>query len=161
MDRWVKVRVTMDSGAAGPVIPEITFPLVTFKSSSVVKPLVSMQKVVRAENVVVLDENNPHIRNFRDGTTIKLDSNNGVHKINMWVCTHETGSSFQLAGTVSGQELVRLAALCERERVEGRRLTDAEKTEFELESEEEKTRCQSKEEMKWMAKWSWPHQTGV
>ena len=54
---------------------------ITFKSSSVVKPLISMQKVVRAGNVVVLDGNNPHIRNIRDGTTIKLDSNNGVYTI--------------------------------------------------------------------------------
>ena len=41
-----------------------------------------------------------------------------------------------MAGTVSGHELVRSAALCEREREEGRRLTGAEKTEFELEFQE-------------------------
>ena len=35
---------------------------ITFRSANVVKPLISMQKVVRAGNVVVLDEKNPHIR---------------------------------------------------------------------------------------------------
>ena len=41
---------------------------ITFRSANVVKPLISMQKVVRAGNIVVLDEKNPHIRNTRDGT---------------------------------------------------------------------------------------------
>ena len=41
---------------------------ITFRSANVVKPLISVQKVVRAGNVVVLDEKNPHIRNTRDGT---------------------------------------------------------------------------------------------
>ena len=118
-DKWVKVRVTMDSGAAGHVMPETMFPRVklerrtspkkfvaangeqikdlgeknipfqtnegiqrciTFRSANVVKPLISMQKVVRAGNIVVLDEMNPHIRNTRDGTVIKLD-------VNKW-CVH-------------------------------------------------------------------------
>ena len=35
----------------------------TFRSASVVNPLISMQKVVRAGNIAVLDEKNPHIRN--------------------------------------------------------------------------------------------------
>ena len=87
-DKWVKVRVTMESGAAGHVMPETRFPRVklerrtspkkfvaangeqmkdlgeknipfktkegiqrciTFRSANVVKPLISMQKVVRAE----------------------------------------------------------------------------------------------------------------
>ena len=43
------------------------------------EPLTSMRKVVQAGNVVVLDDKNPHIRNNRDGTVIKLDVNNGVH----------------------------------------------------------------------------------
>ena len=46
-----------------------------------------MQKLVRAGNVVVLDEKNPHIRNIRDGTTIQLDANNGLYTVDMWVCT--------------------------------------------------------------------------
>ena len=115
----VKVRVTMESGAAGHVMPETMFPhvklerktspkkfvaangeqikdlgeknipfktnegiqrCITFRSANVVKPLISMQKVVRAGNVVVLDEKNPHIRNTRDGTVIKLDVHSGcVH----------------------------------------------------------------------------------
>ena len=83
-DKWVKVRCTMDSGAAGRVMPETMFPRVklerktspkkfvaangeqikdlgenipfkisegiqrciTFRSANVVKPLISMQKVV-------------------------------------------------------------------------------------------------------------------
>ena len=64
---------------------------ITFRSANVVKPLISMQKVVRAGNVVVLDERNPHIRNTRDGTVIKLDVNNGVYTMDMWICLDETG----------------------------------------------------------------------
>ena len=47
------------------------------------KPLISMRKVVQAVNVVVQDEKNPHIRNTRDGTVIKLDVNNGCAP---WTC---------------------------------------------------------------------------
>ena len=50
-----------------------------------------MQKVVRIGNIVVLDEKNPHIRNIRDGTVIKLDVNNGVYTMDMWICFDETG----------------------------------------------------------------------
>ena len=129
-DRWVKVRVTMDSGAAGHVMPETMFQhvkierktptknfvaangeqiedsrakripfktnegvqrCITFRSANVVKPLVSVQKVVQAGNTVVLDEKNPHIRNTRDGMVIKLDVNNGVYTMDMWICLDETG----------------------------------------------------------------------
>ena len=132
----MKFKITMDSRAAGHVMPETMFPRVNLerktspkkfvaangeqisdlsekkilfktnegiqrcillRSSSVVKPFISMQNVVRAGNVVVLDERNAHIRNIRDGTTIKLDANNGL------VCTDDTGPVFQLAGTVTGQ----------------------------------------------------------
>ena len=132
-DRWVKVRVTMDTGAAGHVMPEAMFPnvklerktqpkkfvaangdqirdlgeknipfrtnpgvqrCITFRSANVVKPLISMQKVVRAGKVVVLDEKNPHIRNIRDGTVIKLVANNGVYTMDMWICLDETGPVF-------------------------------------------------------------------
>ena len=117
-DKWVKVRVTMDSGAARRLMLETMFPRVklerktspkkfvaangeqvkdlgeknipfktnegvqrciTFRSATVVKPLISMQKVVHAGNAAVLDEKNPHIRNTRDGTVIKLDVNKGVY----------------------------------------------------------------------------------
>ena len=54
-----------------------------------------MQKVVRAGNIVVLDERNPHIRNARDGTMIKLDANNGVRTMYMWICLDETGPVFR------------------------------------------------------------------
>ena len=47
---------------------------------------------------------------------IKLDVNNGVFSMDLWICLDETGPVLQLAGTVSGQatfdKLVRLAALC-------------------------------------------------
>ena len=136
-DKWVKVRVTMDSGAAGHVMPETMFPhvklerktspkkfvaangeqikdlgeknipfktnegiqrCITFRSANVVKPLISMQKVVRAGNVVVLDEKNPHFRNTRDGTVIKLDVNNGVYTMDMWICLYVTGRVFSWQG---------------------------------------------------------------
>ena len=64
---------------------------ITFRSANVVKPLTSMQKVVRAGNIVVLDEKNPHIRNTRDGTVIKLDVNNGI-------CLDGTGPVFSWQG---------------------------------------------------------------
>ena len=61
-----------------------------FRSANVVKPLISMRKVVQAGNVVVLDEKTPHIRNNRGDTVIKLDVNNGVYTMDMWVCLDET-----------------------------------------------------------------------
>ena len=172
-DRWVKVRVTIDTGAAGHVMPEAMFPnvklerktqpkkfvaangdqirdlgeknipfrtnegvqrCITFRSANVVKPLISMQKVVRAGNVVVLDEKNPHIRNIRDGTVIKLDANNGVYTMDMWICLDETGAGFQLAGTVSGQAAfdkpVRPAELCKIEAKEENRTVREGETEL-------------------------------
>ena len=136
-DKWVKVRATMDTGAAGHVMPETMFPhvklerrtspkkfvaangdqikdlgeksipfktkegiqrCITFRSANVVKPLISMQKVVRAGNVVVLDDRNPHIRSNRDGAIIKLDVNNGVYTMDMWICLDETGPVFSWQG---------------------------------------------------------------
>ena len=58
----------------------------------VVKPLVSMRKVVQAGNVVVLHEKNPHIRNNRDGTVIKLDVSDGrflAGKVSEWLECHK------------------------------------------------------------------------
>ena len=52
---------------------------IKFRSASVVKPWISMGKVMQACNVVVLDDKNSHIRNNRDGTVIKLDVNSGVY----------------------------------------------------------------------------------
>ena len=66
------------------------------RSANVVKPLISMQKVVRAGNSVVLYDKNPHIRSTRDGTVIKLDVNNGLFTMDMWICLHETGPVFSL-----------------------------------------------------------------
>ena len=53
------------------------------------------KKAVQAGNIVVLDEKNPHIRNNRDGTVMKLDVNNGVYTVDMWVCRDETGPGFK------------------------------------------------------------------
>ena len=136
-DKWVNVRATMDSGAAGHVMPEAMFPhvkierktpskkfvaangeqikdlgakripfktnegvqrCITFRSANVVKPLISMPKAVQAGNTVVLDEKNPHIRNTRDGTVIKLDVNNGVYTMDMRICLDETGPVFSWQG---------------------------------------------------------------
>ena len=121
-DKWVKVRATMDSGAAGHVMLEAMFPhvkiesktpskkfvaangeqikdlvakripfktiegvqrCITFRSANVVKPLISMQKVVQAGNTVVL-------RN--------TDVNDGVYTMDMWMCLDETGPVFSWQG---------------------------------------------------------------
>ena len=71
---------------------------ITLRSASVVKLFFSMQNVVRAGNNVVLDEKNLHIPNFRDGTMIKLDVNNGVYTMDMWICLDETGPVFSWQG---------------------------------------------------------------
>ena len=71
---------------------------IKFRSANVVKPLISMRKVVQARNVVVLDEKIPHSRNNRDGTVINLDVNNGVYTMDMWVCLDETGPVFSWQG---------------------------------------------------------------
>ena len=71
---------------------------ITFRSANVVKPIISMQKVVRAGNILLLDENNPYIRNTRDGTMIKLDVNSGVYTMDMWVGLDETGPVFSCQG---------------------------------------------------------------
>ena len=70
----------------------------TLRSAGVVKHLISMQKDVRAGNTVVLDEKNPHIWNIRDGIVIKLDVNNGVYAMDMWICLGETGPVFSWQG---------------------------------------------------------------
>ena len=107
---------------------------ITFRSASVVKPLISMQEVVRAGNIVVLHEKNPHIRNTRDGKVIKLDVSNGVYTMDMWICLDEAGPVFSRQGTVSGQAAfdkpIRPAALCRGETAEDRKLEEAEETEL-------------------------------
>ena len=128
---------SMDSGAAGHVMPERTFPRVklerkrspkkfvaanceqirdsgentfpfktnegfqmriTFRCASVVKPLISMQKLARTGNIGVLDEKYPHIRNTRDGTMIKLDVNNRGYTMDMWICLDESSPVFSWQG---------------------------------------------------------------
>ena len=106
---------------------------ITFRSASVVKHLISMQKVVRAGNIVVLDEMNPHIRNTRDGTVIKLDVNNGVYTMDMWICLDETGPVFSWqgqCGQAAFDNLVRPAALCRGETAENGKAERGEETEL-------------------------------
>ena len=82
---------------------------IIFRSANVVKPLISKRKDVQAGNVVVLDEKNPHIRNNRDGTVIKLWCEQlGVHP---WTC-----------GCVSVR-LVRFSVGKDTERLECHKLT--------------------------------------
>ena len=71
---------------------------ITYRSARVVKRIISMQKVVRAGHIVVLDDKNPHIRNFRGGTMLKLDVNSGVYTMDMWICVDETGPVFSWQG---------------------------------------------------------------
>ena len=202
-DKWVKVRLTMDSGAAGHVMPETMFPhvklerktspkkfvaangeqikdlgeksipfktnegvqrCITFRSVNVVKPFISMQKVVQAGNTVVVDEKNPHIRNIRDGTTIKLDVNSGVYTMDIWICLNETGPVFQLAGTVSGQAAfdmpVRPAALCREMKQQTRKRWNEMQRQNWMELKKSVTKCQMEKEMRLMAKRSWQRQIG-
>ena len=35
---------------------------------------------------MVFDDSNPHIRDARDGTTIKLDVNDDMYTMDKWVC---------------------------------------------------------------------------
>ena len=136
-DKSVKVRVTMDSGAAGQVMLEAMLPhvklerktspkksvaangdqikdlgeksipfktnegiqrCITFRECECCQTSLSKRKVVRAGTIVVLDEKNPYIRNTRDGTVIKLDVNNGVYTMDMWICLDETGPVFSWQG---------------------------------------------------------------
>ena len=52
------------------------------------------QEVISKQN----ERKNPHIRNFRDGTVIKLDVSNGVYTMDMWICLDETGPVFNWQG---------------------------------------------------------------
>ena len=61
---------------------------ITFRNASVVKPFILSE----------LDEKNPHIRNIRDGAVIRLDVNNGVCAMYMWICLDETGAVFSWQG---------------------------------------------------------------
>ena len=67
---------------------------ITFRSATVVKLFKTMQKLAPAGHIVLLDEKSPHIRNIRDGTVIKMDANNGVCRMDMWICLDETGPVF-------------------------------------------------------------------
>ena len=87
----------------------------------------------------MLDEMNPHIRNTRDGTVIKLDVNNGVYTMvcTQWTCGFASMKQVQfsqLAGTVSGQAAfdkpVRPAALCRGETAENGQAERGEETEL-------------------------------
>ena len=65
---------------------------ITFGSARVVELRISMQKVDRAGNMVVLNEKNPHIRNTGDGTMIKLGVRNRMYTLDTWICLDEPGA---------------------------------------------------------------------
>ena len=52
---------------------------IKFWSANVVKPLISMIKAVQAGNVVVLNDKNPRIRNYQDGSHQAGREQRGVH----------------------------------------------------------------------------------
>ena len=64
-----------------------------------------MLKVVRAGNIAALDGQIPHVRNTRDGAIIKLDVNNGVCTMDMWICLDETGPAFSWQGRRAAKPL--------------------------------------------------------
>ena len=53
-----------------------------------------MRKVLLAGNIMVLEEGTRTFENTRDGTMIKLDVNNGLYTMDMWICLDETGPVF-------------------------------------------------------------------
>ena len=69
---------------------------IKFRSANVVKPKITMRKVVQAGDFVVLDDKNPHIQDIRDGTVTK--QNDGVYTMDMRVCLDETGLVFSWQG---------------------------------------------------------------
>ena len=64
-DKWVTVRVTMDSGAAGHVMQGVQR-CITFRSANVVNPSLQCKKVVLAGNIVVLGAHSKHSRRNSD-----------------------------------------------------------------------------------------------
>ena len=70
-----------------------------FRSASVVTSLISMHKVAGPETLLCWKEQNPHIRNIRDGTMIKMDVNDGVgvSTMDMRICFDQTGSRVTLS----------------------------------------------------------------
>ena len=56
------------------------------------------KRLSEPERFVVVDEKNPHMRHIRDGTVIKLDVNNVVYTMDMWICLDNTGPVFSWQG---------------------------------------------------------------
>ena len=71
---------------------------IKFRCASVVKPFDLNEKGHAKWQCRVFDEKNQHIRNNQDGTVIKLDVNNGVYTMDIWVCLDETGPVFNWQG---------------------------------------------------------------
>ena len=71
---------------------------VRFRAAEVMKPLISMVKVVAAGNDVVLDRTNPHIRHRKSGAVTKLGCQNGVYTLDMWVDSGTLGPVFGRPG---------------------------------------------------------------
>ena len=60
------------------------------------EPPHSMQNVVRAGNSVVLDGNNPHIRNTSGWNSDQCGRENGVYTMDMWICLEQIKSDSTL-----------------------------------------------------------------
>ena len=88
----------------------------TLRRGNVVKPLISMQKVVRAGNIAVLDARNPHVT------------------LDMWTSFVKTAPIFSGQGQWGGQtavdNLVRLVALCRGGEAEIRQFEEIASTEL-------------------------------
>ena len=76
----------------------------------------SMQRVVRDGNIVVLDDKDLHIRNARDGTVIKLDVNSGLHTLDSeWPNSlRQAGKSLHQCVEVKRRKSVNLRKLKEQ-----------------------------------------------
>ena len=90
---------------------------------------------------------------------IKLDVNNGVYTMDMWICLDQ----FQLAGTVSGQAAfdkpARQPALCRGETAENGKIEGNEETELNgIEGGDERS---DEEETESTAKKNWQRQIGA
>ena len=79
---------------------------IKFRIANVVKPFISMQKVVQAGNTVVLKR----IRTFETLENV----NNDVYTTDMWICLDETRPvfSWQESGQAAFDKLVKPGALC-------------------------------------------------
>ena len=72
--------------------------VIDFRAAKVMKPFISVAKVIKAGNEVVLNKDNPHIKNEKDGSIIKLRCQGDVFVLDVWVNTEEMGPVFARQG---------------------------------------------------------------